>query len=79
MIQSSAILYRTNSLNARKAGIMNDDRGMILRHICEGCGKEEIIGREEAYGKGWDYPPKMGKFKLVSPRTCGKCSILTTL
>ena len=52
---------------------------MILRHICENCGKEQILSSEEGYKQGWDYPPKMGAFKIVSPRTCGECDIQTTL
>ncbi|OMF88731.1 hypothetical protein BK147_26355 [Paenibacillus sp. FSL R7-0337] len=48
---------------------------MLLRHICEVCDKEEILTVEQAYDQGWDYPPKMGEFKVASPRTCGYCSI----
>lgn len=52
---------------------------MLLRHICEVCGKEENLTPEEAYDQGWDYPPKMGQFKVVSPRTCGNCGMDGTL
>lgn len=52
---------------------------MVLRFICESCGKEQILTSEEAYKQGWDYPLKMGKFKIISPRTCGECGIETTL
>lgn len=52
---------------------------MILRHICENCGKEEILSSEVGYKQGWDYPPKMDAFKIISPRTCGDCGIKTTL
>lgn len=52
---------------------------MVLQHICENCGKEEILSSEDGYKQGWDYPPKMGTFKIVSPRTCGECGITTTL
>jgi len=52
---------------------------MILKHICEVCGLEEVIDSEEAYNNGWDYPPVMGSFTVVSPRTCGDCSIDRTL
>ena len=59
---------------------MNIERdNMVLRHICENCGKEEIISVNEAYNRGWDYPPQMGSFKVISPRTCGDCGIKTTL
>lgn len=52
---------------------------IILRHICENCGKEQLLTSEEGYQQGWDYPPRIGDFKIVSPRTCGDCGIDTTL
>jgi len=52
---------------------------MLLRHICEACGKEEILTPQQGFDQGWDYPPKMLEFKVVSPRTCGNCSINETL
>lgn len=51
----------------------------LIRHICEVCGKEEILTPDEAYEKGWDYPPRMGVFGVVSPRKCGNCGIDKTL
>ena len=38
---------------------------MILRHVCEVCGTEETLTEEEAFEKGWDYPPRMGTFGVV--------------
>jgi hypothetical protein len=59
---------------------VNEEQGdMVLRHICENCGKEQILSSEEGYKQGWDYPPKMGTYKIISPRTCGECCISTTL
>ena len=52
---------------------------MKLLHICENCGKTDILTPEEAYEQGWDYPPLMGTFGIVSPRKCGNCGIETTL
>lgn len=52
---------------------------MKLRHICEVCGKDEVMTPDEAYHKGWDYPPMMGQFGIVSPRTCGDCMIDNTV
>jgi hypothetical protein len=52
---------------------------MLLRHICEVCGLVKIMSPEEGYDQGWDYPPEMGQFKIVSPRTCGDCGINGTL
>lgn len=52
---------------------------MHLLHICEVCLKEEVLTPEEAYEQGWDYPPKMYAYRLVSPRTCGSCGIYGSL
>lgn len=49
------------------------------RHICESCGKEEVLTSDQGFEKGWDYPPRMGAFGVISPRTCGSCPITTTL
>ena len=48
-------------------------------HYCEVCGKKEYITAEEAYQRGWDYPPKIGYFGLLGPRTCGGCQLKDTL
>lgn len=52
---------------------------MKLKHICEVCGREEVLTPEEAFEEGWDYPPVMGYFGIVSPRTCPNCSIENTV
>lgn len=44
-----------------------------LHHICEVCGKDEILTPAAAYEAGWDYPPKQGMFGVISPRTCPSC------
>jgi len=56
--------------------IQNDQK---IRHICENCGKEELLTSDEGHVSGWDYPPRLGTFGIVSPRTCGDCGIETTL
>ena len=50
-----------------------------LIHICEVCGKTEILTPEAAFNEGWDYPPRMGGFGIVGPRTCGDCPINLTV
>lgn len=54
-----------------------------FKHICEVCGKTEILTSKEAYKKGWDYPGEgavypTNMFGVLSPRTCGNCSIVDT-
>ena len=56
---------------------MKEEQKLI--HICEVCGKIKIMTPEQAFNEGWDYPPRMGTFGIVSPRTCGNCTIEGTL
>lgn len=48
-------------------------------HYCEVCGKKAFCTAQEAFDAGWDYPPQIGKFGLLGPRTCGNCSLTDTL
>lgn len=48
-------------------------------HICEVCDKQEVLTPEEGFNAGWDYPPQMGAFGVISPRTCGNCTVNDTL
>lgn len=48
-------------------------------HWCEVCGLELLLTPELAYELGWDFPPKMGQFGVISPRTCGGCGIEGTV
>ena len=52
---------------------------MKYLHICEVCGKTEVLTPDEAFEQGWDYPPRMGAFGVLSPRTCGDCGMVDTL
>lgn len=49
-----------------------------LAHLCEVCGKREILTPRAGYENGWDYAPYMYPFKFISPRTCSKCGIEKT-
>lgn len=44
-----------------------------MKYVCEVCGNTEIMTPEEAYQEGWDYPPFMGSYGVVSARTCPRC------
>ncbi len=56
-----------------------DFEQIVLRHICEVCDRDELLTPAQAFDSGWDYPPRMGMFGVVSPRTCGNCGIESTL
>ena len=54
-----------------------------FKHICEVCGKTEVLTSKEAFDAGWDYPGvdgiyKCENFKVLAPRTCGKCGMAET-
>lgn len=46
-----------------------------ILHWCEVCDTEAELTSEQGYREGWDFPPKMGVWGIVSPRTCGNCTI----
>ena len=48
-------------------------------HYCEVCGTKVLCTAQEAFDAGWDYPPQLGTFGLLGPRTCGGCDITSTL
>lgn len=87
------ILERAKEELAREAeGIREEDEvrrrrkelveSMSVRpfwHYCEVCGRKEFLTAGDAYDSGWDYPPRMGHFGLLGPRTCGDCGIDGTL
>ena len=55
-----------------------DYKGKLL-HICEVCGRTEVLTPQEAFDAGWDYPPMIGRFGVVSPRTCPNCNMMDTV
>jgi hypothetical protein len=54
-------------------------KGTAFIHWCEVCGLELLLTPEIAYSLGWDFPPKMGEFGVISPRTCGACGVEGTV
>lgn len=55
------------------------DSELPFLHICEVCGKRESLTAQQAFQAGWDYPPTIGPFGVIAPRTCGNCGIKDTL
>ena len=50
----------------------------VFVHWCESCGREELLDSRDAFDAGWDFPPHMGAWAVISPRTCPDCSISAT-
>ena len=49
-----------------------------MKYVCEVCGIEAELTEAEAYESGWDYPPFIGAWGIVSPRTCPNCPMTET-
>lgn len=52
----------------------------VMEHefICEVCGLTEMLTDELAYTSGWDYPPFVGVWAIISPRACPDCDMTDT-
>ena len=49
-----------------------------LIHLCECCGRRDVLTPKEGYDAGWDYTPYMYPMRVLSPRICGDCDITDT-
>lgn len=65
----------TGGGSAPGQGVPPEYRGKKLLHICEVCGRRELLTPEEGFDAGWDYAPYLYPFGLLSPRTCPHCAI----
>lgn len=63
----------------RRKELLDSMKTRPFWHYCEVCGKKEYVTAQEAFDNGWDYPPNIGQFGLLSPRTCGDCRMQDTL
>jgi hypothetical protein len=43
----------------------------MIEYVCEVCDKRQVLTERGAFDAGWDYPPFIGEWGVVSPRTCG--------
>lgn len=50
----------------------------LYEYECEVCGKKEWLDENDAFSAGWDYPPFIGTWGIVSPRTCADCDMTDT-
>lgn len=57
----------------------SDSPTTTIIHWCERCGREELLESEQAHTLGWDFPPRMGSWGVVSPRTCPTCPMKATV
>lgn len=59
-------------------GMENRDTVTKRDYLCEVCGKKASLTEDEAFKAGWDYPPFIGVWGIVSPRTCPDCDMTKT-
>lgn len=50
----------------------------MAEYVCEVCDRTEQLTEEAAFDAGWDYPPFIGAWGVVSPRTCPDCTMTMT-
>lgn len=79
LAEETESINRENEAKRKHRELLESMKHRPFWHYCEVCGKKEFITADEAYNDGWDYPPSIGVFGLLSPRTCGGCSIEDTL
>ncbi|MDD3023794.1 MAG: ATP-binding protein [Syntrophomonadaceae bacterium] len=76
--EDEQIIKEDEAYRKRKA-LLESMNNRPFWHYCEVCEKKEYITAQEAFHRGWDYPPQMGSFGLLSQRKCGECGIADTL
>ena len=79
LTQEADRIQAENEKKRRRRELIESMNTRPFWHYCEVCGKKEFITADDAFNSGWDYPPQMGIFGLLGPRTCGNCSIINTL
>lgn len=77
--QEAERVRKEDEARSKRKELIEGLEGKPFWHYCEVCGKKEYITAEEAFDRGWDYPPNIGRFGLLGPRKCGNCPIKDTL
>ncbi len=80
LLEESEKLRKEDEKTKAKSDLLKSMDTRPFWHYCEGgCGTKLYCTAQEAFDAGWDYPPQIGSFGLLGPRTCGRCSITDTL
>lgn len=72
-------MYKEEERKTKHRELLDSMNTRPFWHYCETCGEKVFCTAQEAYDTGWDYPPRIGKFGLLGPRTCGNCGLADTL
>lgn len=79
LLEEADRISKEDEEKRKRQELLNSMKTRPFWHYCEVCGKKEYITVQQAYDTGWDYPPDMGSFGLLGPRTCGECLLNDTL
>lgn len=79
LFEENKKLHKEDEKIKAKSDLLKSMNTRPFWHYCESCGTKIYCTAQEAFDAGWDYPPQIGLFGLLGPRTCGKCSIADTL
>ncbi len=79
LAQEAGRIQAEDEAQRKREEIIESMRTRPFWHYCEVCGRKEFITADDAFDSGWDYPPQMGHFGLLGPRTCRNCTIENTL
>lgn len=72
-------IFLEDEAKQQRVALLESMKERKFWHHCEGCGTKKFITAKEAFNDGWDYPPNVGYFGLLGPRTCGECLLEDTL
>lgn len=79
LAQEAERMQGENERKQKRKELLESMKTRPFWHYCEVCGKKEFITAKDAFDSGWDYPPDIGQFGLLGPRTCGGCQLEDTL
>ncbi|MBQ3497384.1 MAG: AAA family ATPase [Oscillospiraceae bacterium] len=79
LAKEAARIQKEDAERNRRKALLESMETRPFWHYCEVCGKKERITAQAAFDAGWDYPPNIGRFGLLGPRTCGSCLLKDTL
>ena len=79
LIEEAQLMKQEEEKAKERLDLLESMNSRPFWHYCEVCGAKVFCTAQEAFDAGWDYPPQMGTFGLLGPRTCGGCDITSTL
>lgn len=78
-LEESEKLRKEDEKTKAKLNLLKSMNTRPFWHYCESCGAKIYCTAQEAFDNGWDYPPRIGTFGVLGPRTCGNCTMIDTL